>query len=140
MKEFKNFDDDVLNAALQAWDKETGYTLGDSQRRAPVAGGFLIRSAIQKKAFISNTGIASKIIYTVPYAEKLNDLTYLTPSSNKIDLKEEGKISYKVDGMIVKKKKKGELGFLDLAVEDSSQKGRFTKAAGDAISKAWKLL
>jgi hypothetical protein len=134
IKEFPKFGNDITSAVVADWNEETGYVQGEAQRRAPVAGGFLIRSSVIRRAVWTNRGVESKIIFTVPYAQKLNDIT------EDINLKEKDELSYTVRGMQVFKRKKGELGFLDLAVKNASLKDRFINIMNKAINRAWRGL
>jgi hypothetical protein len=134
VKELPDFDDDIIKALVGEWNNETGFVQSDASRNAPVAGAFLIRSGVVQRARITASGIESQYSFTVPYAEKLNDIT------SGLNLKEKGEVSYYVKGQKVKKQKKGELGYSDLAVEKAAQNDRFINITNRAISRAWRNL
>ena len=132
IKEIPGINDELMKEVVAQWNVETQFVLSDSNKRVPIAAGFLQRSGITEAASFKPTGIQSKIVYNVPYASKLNDV------SSGLDLKESGELSYYAGGQRVNKQRKGELGFLDLAVEQASNKKRFIKVVDKAISKVWK--
>ena len=118
----------VQGLALRTWERNTRLTLSEAIKRAPVASGELIRSGGTRKATITPNGIESYIEFLQPYASKLND------NDGDFRLKEVGEISYYTP-QVIKKKQKGEKGFLTNAIEQYDDK--FADDVLKAISVAW---
>jgi hypothetical protein len=95
LKELPGFGDDITNAMISDWNRETYFALSDAQSMAPVAGGFLFRSGtVTKEAkFSKNRGITSSFSFQVPYAEKLDD------KDGDFNLVPAGETSYYVNGI-----------------------------------------
>jgi hypothetical protein len=130
-KAFQMFPDKIEREVLRPWSIQTRETLSDAQSRAPIASGRLVGSGSMIQARVTNTGIQSSIVFNVPYAAKLND------KNSRLRLKEPGEISYRTP-TIVKKQRKGELGYLDNAVEAGND--YFTNIASRAVSIAFEAI
>lgn len=100
----------VDDKVLRTWTLLTVEVMTKAQKLAPLASGALEGSAGFLRAKLTPNGVESSVMFKVPYARKLND------KESGIILKERGEISYMVGDTVVKKKRKGRLGFLDIAV------------------------
>ena len=141
---FKNLDGVIDKNILKGWNRATNIVRGEAIERAPVASGDLAGSSSRIVAKITPNGIKSAVIFKEEYAKALND------KNSGLKLKSSGELSYVVypekvghvgkkkgvyRGTQVSKKKKGELGFLDNAVD--SKEHLFLKIIDDAISFGW---
>jgi len=142
----RNFSNQMLKVddnLLRNWTLATVNAMTNAQRLSPVASGTLEGSADYIRARVTSSGVQSAILFKVPYAKKLND------KNSGIRLKNKGEISYYVGkkninsttkkgkrgGTVVKKQRKGRLGFLDIAVD--KQQASFNAFVGSAVSKAF---
>lgn len=130
-KAFQKFPEIIERELLNPWNIETQHTLSDAQERAPIASGRLVGSGARIGAKITRQGIISFLTFRVPYASKLND------KRSGIRLKEAGEISYRTP-TVVRKQRKGELGYLDNAVIESEPE--FQRVIDNAISRAWDII
>ena len=119
----------VLKAIQARWTIQTVQALDDAKEKAPFASGDLIRSGSFKKASISRRGIESRIVFTAPYASRLND-----PKSG-LRLKNKGEVSYRIAGKDVIKVRKGELGYLDKAVDENEP--NFLNLVKKSVNESW---
>ncbi len=118
LKEFvrnmSKFDDLVVRGIQKAWQAHTVEAFGLSLENVPIASGNLARSGSFKSAKITARGIQSSIVYTQPYAAKLEK--GVTDTGKLLQLKEAGELSYYAGGTKVIKAKKGKLGFVKKAI------------------------
>jgi len=134
-KNFSTFDNQIDKLVLGDWNRATNISRGEAIERAPVASGNLAGSSDRLEAKITSSGIKSAIIFKTIYADKLNK------KNSGIKLKNPGELSYHLKktgsepATKVFKQKKGELGFLDNAVD--SKEHLFIRAIDKAIDKAW---
>ena len=132
IKALPKFSKGVQAEFLNSWNKNTKFTLAEANKKVPVAAGELQRSGKALKAEITPTGIKSYIEYTQPYAERLND------TDSGVTLKEVGKLSYYSGGARVNKRQKGELGYLNKAVDQEAD--NFVNDLMKMIDKEWNQL
>jgi hypothetical protein len=130
-KEFQMFPDKIEREVLRPWTQQTIETWSDARARAPVASGDLVGKSNIVEAKVTAKGIQSSVVFRMPYAAKLND------KKANIRLKEVGEISY-YHPQKIEKKRKGELGYLDNAVEAGSD--YFTDIASRAVSIAFEAI
>lgn len=104
-KNLHRFNDIILNNVLKTWQNYTFGVLGTAQENVPILTGFLLRSGSQKKAVTTAKGIESQVVFTMPYARRIE-------SGEGIELKPKG---YKYPHAT--KERKGRTGFLSFAVE-----------------------
>lgn len=133
IRNLPSFSNAVKAGFLNSWNKNTQYTLAESNKKIPVASGNLLRSGDALEAKLTSNGIVSSIVYKVPYAQGLNDV------NSGLKLKEAGELSYLTPGGTkVNKRQKGELGYLDKAIKETAN--QFVDDISDIISKEWAKL
>jgi hypothetical protein len=136
LKNVAKFPDRIVGTRLlNDWNKDTAFVMSDAQENAPLASGQLVRSAVQKRARRTKTGIESFYQFQVPYARKLNN------ERSGVRLKNQGELSWQSKGRKHFKAKKGILGYSNKAVVDSvASDDDWQDIIFGAISRAWAKL
>jgi hypothetical protein len=124
----------LKNEIIKSWNQNTIQTLDDAKQNAPVATGDLEGSGKFLKAVFTPNGIESQIIFSQPYAARIN--LGKTKSGKKIRLKKPGEVSQRLEGITIKKQRTGKIGFLNKAVEKNGP--FFVDDLKDIIGKVWK--
>ena len=124
----------LQNEIIKSWNQNTIQTLDDAKQNAPVASGDLEGSGKFLKAKFTPNGIESQIIFSMPYAAKLN--TGKLKNGKKIRLVKAGETSQRLKGVTIKKQRTGKLGYLNKAVQKNGQ--FFVDDIKKILGKVWK--
>lgn len=127
LKNLNTFDNKILKEVLQGFNRVTEQAMSDSQEKAPIASGNLVRSAAVLTAKQTENGVKSAVLYKAEYAKRLHDGNY--------KLKPAGAFSYYDKGQKWYKAQQGEAGWLQKAV-DSKQENLINEVSR-AIDEAW---
>jgi hypothetical protein len=130
IKNFKNWNPNILKQAKKVWDRHTLFIKGDAGERTPLVTGQLEGSQAYKKARVTKAGIVSSIVFTAPYANRIHN----DPG---VELAPVGTV-YKRKGQEQTKSRKGEKTFLQNAVDDG-QNDLFRDVADVIVKEFVKL-
>jgi len=122
----------IQELALKEWDEDTLIVQGKARENAPMTIGRLVRSIQNIKAKITKKGLESYIVAKVPYAKMLE---IGERNGKRIRLKAPGELSYYLKGKKRFKKKKGQIGYISKAIDDTED--LFINGLKTIISKIW---
>ncbi len=134
-KNLPKLPDRVQKLSLMSWNRNTLLAEGRTKDKAPMTIGNLVRSIAHLQARITKDGLESFLFAKVPYAKMLE--TGLDAKGDPITLKNEGEPSVYIKGSGWRvKQKKGEIGYMGKAVDETSD--LFLSDISAIISKVWK--